>query len=109
MLAISTGLTKAVGNDLKGDFQDLLAQQTDFQKYIKEQTKLLDSTKELLDHHEWLAPLVIFGEKPDDFYQRTVHSGNIGVIGLDAVLSFVDVALTLPTLSDTMHTFKLIS
>ncbi len=109
LLSISTGLTKAIGNDLQEDYQNLLGQQSDFQKYIKEQTKLLDSTKELLDHHEWLAPLVIFGEKPDDFYQRTVHSGNIGVIGLDAVSSFVDVALTLPTLSDTLHTFKLMS
>lgn len=106
MLAVTSGLTKAIGKGIEAEYQDLLGQQTDFEKYIKEQTKLLDDTKDLLNHNEWLAPLVIFGEKPDDFYQRTVHSGNIGVYGLDAITSYVDVALTLPTLTDTLNTFN---
>ena len=102
LLSVSTGLTKAIGTDLQADYQDLLGQQSEFEKYIKDQTKLLDETKELLNQHEWLAPLVIFGESSNDFFQRTVHSGNIGAIGSDAVASFVDVALTLPKLADTI-------
>lgn len=102
LLAVSSGLSKAIGSQLKDDFGDLLQERHDFMQFVEDQTKLLDSTKELLNHNEYLAPLVIFGEKPTDFYQRTVHSGNIGVIGIEAVTSFVDVALTLPTISETL-------
>lgn len=102
LLAISSGLTKAIGSSLQEDFQDLLGQQTEFQQFVKDQTKLLEDTKNLLTSNEWLAPIVIFGEKPAEYYQRTVHSGNIGIIGIDAISSFVDVALTLPKISDTL-------
>lgn len=102
LLSVSTGLTKAIGTDLQNDFQDLLGQQTEFERYIKEQTKTLEAKQDLLNHNEFLAPLVVFGESPHDFFQRTVHSGNIGAIGMDAITSFVDVALTLPTISDTL-------
>jgi len=101
-LSVSTGLTKAIDRELNQDFQDLLGQQSEFEQYVKEQTKLLESTQEQLDNPSWLAPMIVFGESPNDFFQRTVHSGNIGVIGLDAVSSYVDVALTLPKLSDTL-------
>jgi hypothetical protein len=102
LLSLSTGLTKAINVQFQEDFKDLLGEQEDFQQFVKDQTKLLDDTNNLLTHNERLAPLVIFGEKPQDYYQRTVHSGNIGVLGLDAISSYVDVALTLPKLSDTI-------
>lgn len=102
LLSVSTGLTKTIGTDLEEDFQDLLGQQTELGKFIKDQTKLLDDANALLNHNERLAPLVIFGESAHDFFQRTVHSGNIATVGIDAVTSFVDVALTLPKLADTI-------
>lgn len=102
LLSVASGLTKAITNSMSEDFQDLLSDQSDFQKYMKEQTKLLNTTKDLLNHNDWLAPLVVFGETPHDFFQRTSHSGNIGAIGIDAVESFVAVSLSLPKLSDTI-------
>ena len=49
-----------------------------------------------------MIPLIIWGEKPDDFYNRTVHSGNVGVLGLDAIESFCDIRLKLPEIQDTI-------
>lgn len=102
LMAISSGLTKEINRQTQQEFSDLLNEQSEFQKFVEDQTKLLENAQELLTPNARLAPLVVFGESPDEFYQRTVHYGNIGPIGLDAVTSYVDVALTLPKLSDSI-------
>lgn len=102
LLTASSGISAAVGKQLQSEIGDLLAEYSDWQKQMKEQTKLLDAGKELLEGNLHLSPFVIFGEKPDDFYNRTVHAGNIGVVSLDVVSSFVDVKLSLPKLVDTL-------
>lgn len=102
MLQLSSGLTQEIGRTIQQDMNDLLGEQNEFALFVKEQTKLLDEKLLDLNQNINLTPIIVFGESPSDFYERTVHSGNIGVIGLDAVSSFVDVALTLPKLSDTI-------
>ena len=102
LVGIASGLSQQVAREIAADMEDLVGQQSDFQKFVEQQTKVLETTQDLLSNSARLAPLIIFGEKPTDFYQRTVHSGNIGTIGMDAISSFVDVALTLPKLSDTL-------
>ena len=87
---------------MQGQMDDLLKDASDFSKYIEEQTRLLDTAQDLLEGNNLLSPFVIFGESPDDYYNRTVHSGNIGVIGFEAVSSYVEVALTLPKLDETV-------
>lgn len=99
LLQIANGLQQAV---LSVKFDDLLAESQTFQLFVEEQTKTLDTVKELLENSTFLNPFVIFGETPGDFYNRTVHSGNIGVLGINAISSYVDVALTLPKLNDTL-------
>ena len=99
MLQISNGLTQAV---LQDKFEDLLGQASELQLFIEEQTKLLDDAKALLTTTTWLSPFVIFGEKPEEFYNRTIHYGNIGTLGITAISSYVDIALTLPKLNDTL-------
>ncbi len=47
-------------------------------------------------------PLIVWGEAPNDLYNRTVHSGNIGMAGIEMIKSYVDVALTLPRLNNTV-------
>jgi hypothetical protein len=76
-----------------------------FQSDAETKMKLLEDAQSLLDSNLRLNPLVIFGETPDDYYRRTVHSGNIGIIGYAAVHDYVEVALRLPTLSDTVEGF----
>lgn len=99
MLMLSTGLQSAV---IKAKFGDLLDEADQFKKESEEQTKLLDTAKELLENQHLLQPFVIFGEKPEDFYNRTIHFGNIGTLGITAISSYVDIALTLPKFNDTL-------
>ena len=99
LLQLSSGLQSA---SLQDKFSDLLAQQDQFNLFVEEQEELLENTQKLLETSNLLAPYTIFGEKPEDFYNRTIHYGNIGTLGITAISSYVDIALTLPTLNDTV-------
>lgn len=99
LLELSTGLQKAAMSE---KFNDLLGEAESFRLYAEEQNELLETAKALLENSTALSPFVIFGEKPEDFYNRTVHYGNIGTLGITAISSYVDIALTLPTLNDTV-------
>ncbi len=102
LLQLSSGIAQGIGAELKDSFQDLLKDSDSLTLFMKEQTKLLDDAKKLLEGTNHLDPFVIFGESPEEFYNRTVHSGNIGVVGIDAISMYVDSALTLPKLKDTL-------
>lgn len=99
MLQLSTGLQQAI---LQDKYTDLLAQADQFELLAEGKNKLLETAQELLDQRHLLSPFTIFGEKPEDFYNRTVHYGNIGTLGITAISSYVDIALTLPKLNDTL-------
>ena len=99
MLMLSTGLQRAV---LESKMGDLMDENSAFQKYIEEQTKTLEETNELLDKQYVLSPFTVFGEKPEDYFNRTVHYGNIGTLGITAISSYVDIALALPKIQDTL-------
>jgi hypothetical protein len=102
LLQLASGLAKSVNQVIAGLSQDLLLEASEFSKQITEQTKTLDSAQELLENSNRLSPFVIFGESPNDFYNRSVHAGNIGAMGIQAISSYVDAALTLPKLNDTL-------
>lgn len=102
LLQLANGLTKAIGDVVGGLLSDLQSEISDFAKYVEDQYKHLETAQELLESNHLLSPFVIFGESPNDFYNRTVHSGNIGVLGISAISSYVDIALTLPKLNDTL-------
>lgn len=102
LLSVSTNLAKGVSNEVATMMADLMGEASDFTKYVEEQTKTLDKAKDLLEDNNFLSPFVIFGESPDAFFNRTVHSGNIGVVGIDAISSYTSMALTLPTIQDTL-------
>lgn len=101
LLSFSTGLQGAVIQDM---FTDLMQEQKSFFQFMEEQTKTLDAANKLLEATSFLSPFVIFGESPQDFYNRTVHSGNVGVLSISAISSYVDIALTLPKLDETLET-----
>jgi hypothetical protein len=102
LLSLASGLSKAIGAELKTAYQDLLQEFSDLQNLMKEQTQLLEDANKLLENRNVLSPFVIFGEAPNDYYNRTVHSGNIGVLSISAISSYVDIALRLPKLTDTL-------
>ena len=102
LLKVATGLMSGIQATATGLMEDLMKDTSEFTKFVEEQTKILDDAKELLHNRVLLSPFVIFGETPKEYYDRTVHSGNIGVIGINAVGKYVDNALTLPKLRDVL-------
>jgi hypothetical protein len=91
---------------MKDDMSNLLAEYESFNLMKDEAEKQLEAANKLLEHNNRLDPFTIFGESPDAFYNRTVHSGNTGMAGISAISSYVDIALTLPTLSSTIGESK---
>lgn len=101
LLMVANGLTQAA---LAADFQDLTQAYSVFQAEMDTQLATLEKAEKLLESNHTLSPFIIFGESPNDFYNRTIHSGNIGINGIDAIGSYVDIALTLPKINDTIGT-----
>lgn len=102
LLQLSTGLTNAAGNKFMEDIRDLQYDYEQFMDIIETEQEKLDKAKMELTYNNYLSPEIIFGEKPEDYYNRTVHSGNIGTLAIDAVSSYVDIALTLPKLQQSV-------
>lgn len=102
LLQVSTALSKGVENQTKDDFTDLLDDQKTFGEFVDAETKRLEEANALLEGSTLATPLIIFGETPNEYYQRTVHSGNIGAVGIDAISSYVEYALQLPKLNTTV-------
>ena len=99
LLAVSSGLTNAA---MASDMADLMDEANAFRLFAEDKNELLEKANKLLSNSTALSPFVVFGEAPEDFYNRTVHSGNIGILGINAISSYVDIALTLPTLNDSL-------
>lgn len=53
-----------------------------------------------------LQPIAVLGETPSNFYNRTVHAGNIGTLGFNYIHSYVDLSLRLPTFNETIGGFE---
>lgn len=102
LLDLSSSLAKGINASVKESIADLMGEYDELKLLASENEKLLDNANKLLESNNLLSPMVIFGETPSEYYDRTVHSGNIGVIGLDAIRSYVDASLRLPKLSDTL-------
>lgn len=102
LLQVSTNLTSGMSAVLKEEFKELESEFRSFQEFAKDKEEALKAVNASLDGSLHLVPMIIWGESPSDFYQRTVHSGNIGIVGIEAVSSFVDAALTLPKLTDSL-------
>ena len=78
---------------------DFLKEVSAWEKQMKEEMQLLEDAEKMLEPTARLSPFIIFGESPDEFYNRTIHTGNIGTLGLAAVSSFVENKLRLPDLT----------
>lgn len=102
LLQLTTGLSSAVNSVAQDLIGDLLADYSSFLADAEKQMDALEEAQSLLDKKTWLSPFVVFGETPEEFFNRTVHSGNIGVLSIEAVTNYVQVALTLPKLVETL-------
>jgi hypothetical protein len=103
LLQLSSGLAKGAGQSLQTAYKELTNQFQTFKEFAETANEEIERAQKLLENDNSLSPFVIFGESPQDYYNRTVHSGNIGVSSLSAVSSYVDIALTLPKIDDTLR------
>lgn len=101
-LKLSIGLIQAEAANIREDIQDVMDEIANVRAQYADQMKTLEDAQKLLEEPVKLEPFIFIGEKPDDYYNRTVHSGNIGLAGIDIVHSYVESALTLPTISETL-------
>lgn len=106
LLQVSSGLSSGAQSVLKSQFKDLLNQASEFDQFVEEQLALLEKAQDLLEVNNYIEPIIIFGEKPEDFFNRTVHSGNIGIRSLSSISNYVDGALALPEFQETIGGFS---
>ena len=108
-MAMSTNLMSAVGTAidsytaqmLKDGQQELTNLKSEFDTLKEIEDSFLPEPIDLFDEYG-LVPMLIKGEDPDDFYNRTIHTSNIGVKAVEQLSNYVETALTLP---DTKLTF----
>lgn len=53
-----------------------------------------------------MGPQLVLGESPTDYYSRTVHAGNIGLLSIEMTESFVAVKTQLPSFNQTQENFN---
>jgi len=112
LVSIGNNLASESSNAFQSALNEVAEDIQEFQEYAQGQ---YDSLKEKrdnlglnpkfmgLDAMDLVAmqPDIVFGEPPQDYYSRTVHSGNIGATSYDLVSYYHDFALQLPKLHDT--------
>lgn len=110
LLKASTGLTSGVGAELERLVSKYQAEVSEFELLKEEKAAELEAGQDLLDQKNLLDPFAFIGEtpmvrhneSPQDYFNRTVHSGNVGVVGFDFIEYFVDTSLKLPDIQDTL-------
>ena len=74
----------------------------EFSFYSGLSTKELNKGMDLLDTsidnllYSTMNSVLFVKETPDDFYNRTIHQGNVGILGIEAVSSYTSNKLVLP-------------
>lgn len=113
LLKAANGLGEAVQS---WQADRLLGLQNDYLTTLGEQKALLDELAQaeslldingVIDPMEFIqrGPVFIPGETPENFYNRTVQSGNVGALAITASLNYPQYALKLPEPSDTLGVF----
>lgn len=106
MMQTVSGIVGGINTELRSLTNDLMGEASAFDAFKKEKMDLLEDAKNLLDTDSILSPFVVLGESPDDYYNRTIHSGNIGTYLIDDVHNFVSRNLQLPDFSSSIGGLK---
>lgn len=96
--SISIGIGKAVGEKIVGLQEESKA----FNLLSDAKEQKLKEAEKLLERNPIASPIILFGEKPGDFYNRTVHSGNVGVLSNKSTSEYVSLMLQLPKPATTL-------
>lgn len=85
------------------DYEAEMQRQDAMWEEMEEVRKLLDPNI-LIDPFVFIGmtPHIKLGEEPEDYYARTIHSGNIGRMAYEQLHTYYDMKKKLPTPQDTM-------
>ena len=108
LIRVGNSLITQVQQSIQQELQALQEDLVEFQKNSADLYQMLEDTASDLLSGNLLAkvPEVVFGEHPQSYYGRTVHSGNIGVQSIAAVSNYVPLALKLPSFNETLQGFE---
>lgn len=107
MLKMATLLMDSIQTVTADDFMELIKDTADFFSSVSDRQEEIDAANDLLGK-EMADPLLFVHrgtpyfnqyETPDDYYNRAIHIGNVGVLSLDAVSTYIDGKLILPKLN----------
>jgi uncharacterized membrane protein len=107
---VASNLQAAEASAAHDVLMDYKAESQEFNLLAEEKFKELEEVNDLLNQYPLLdprsfirqEPMNIAGETPDALYNRTVHSGNIGIVQYDYIESYVDINTQLPTFNDSV-------
>lgn len=110
MLNVVNGLGKGIQKELQDMFSKLGEEVSRFNALRETQQEQLNAAQALLNTSSLLdpmtfirrEPIIIFGESPTQFFNRTTHTGNVGVKSFEIIQNFVKVSLTLPTIQTSI-------
>ena len=101
-LNIATNLIKATSAVIGDVLKDLNKDMQEFMGYTEKAYDALKEVEESMTTHSILAPDILLGESAEDFINRTIHGGNIGMVAIDQISTYVENMLKLPTFKDTL-------
>lgn len=110
LLQVSSGFIMGVDENLSANMEKLAEEMA---SWTEEAQKLDDELNEafedlevdtFFDPYDFINAGNIFipDEEPEEYFNRTIHAGNIGTAALSVPSTYVDNALTLPTVSRFM-------
>lgn len=101
LLSVSSSMISEVSAGYQKDMELLKKDEDEFNLFAKTKMDELEKVREEMEGSHLLSPFILFGESPTNYFNRTVHVGNIGVQGIEAISNYCTVALTLPTFEQT--------
>jgi hypothetical protein len=103
LLSLSSSTISSVSESYTKSLQGLKEESDEFNLLAKTKMDELEKVREEIEGGILVTPFVLFGEDPDAYFSRTVHTGNIGTTGISAISNYCAIALTLPTFGQTFR------
>lgn len=102
LMDAASNINKAINTSVQNSLLGLQAEAEEFRLFVDSETEALESARAELEGKSSLSSAIVWGETPDNFYNRTVHAGNVGIISIDAISNYVERSLALPTIHETL-------
>lgn len=107
LLEVTAGISNATTIVYNSGMLELQSEMNEFNEYANELTDELNALQDELLDATWITPDIINGrehinypnENPEDFYNRTIHAGNVGTYIYNIIPSYVASKTSLPDLN----------